>query len=80
MKSANDNEVNDDVGARELYDEMDIRFPNLFFSPLWTSVINTKLGSLGYNDAKIALGESRVFELPHVTEARIFDVHHGWVT
>ena len=33
MKSANDNEVNDDVGARELYDEMDIRFPNLFFSP-----------------------------------------------
>ena len=35
----------------------------------------------GYNDAKIALGEPRVFELPHVTEAaRIFDVHHGWVT
>jgi len=33
------------------------------------------------NDAKIALGEPRVFELPHVTEAaRIFDVHHGWVT
>jgi hypothetical protein len=46
MKSANDNEVNDDVGARELYDEMDIRFANLFFSPQWTSVINTNLGSL----------------------------------
>jgi NAD(P)-dependent dehydrogenase (short-subunit alcohol dehydrogenase family) len=46
MKSANDNEVNDDVGARELYDETDIRFPNLFFSPQWTSVINTNLGSL----------------------------------
>ena len=46
MKSANDNEVNDDVGARELYDEMDIRFPNLFFSPQWTSVINPNLGSL----------------------------------
>ena len=38
MKSVNDNEVNDDVGARELYDEMDI--------PQWTSVINTNLGSL----------------------------------
>ena len=46
MKSANDNDVNDDVGAPELYDEMDIRFPNLFFSPQWTSVINTNLGSL----------------------------------
>jgi NTE family protein len=35
----------------------------------------------GYDDTKIALGEPRVFELPHVTEAaRIFDVHHGWVT
>jgi NTE family protein len=35
----------------------------------------------GYDDAKIALGEPRVFELPHVTEAaRIFDVHHGWAT
>lgn len=35
----------------------------------------------GYDDAKIALGEPRVFELPHITEAaRIFDVHHGWAT
>jgi len=35
----------------------------------------------GYHDAKIALAEPRVFELPHVTEAaRIFDVHHGWAT
>ena len=35
----------------------------------------------GYYDAKIALAEPRVFELPHVTEAaRIFDVHHGWAT
>ena len=35
----------------------------------------------GYNDAKIALGEPRVFELAHVTEAaRIFDAHHGLVT
>jgi NTE family protein len=35
----------------------------------------------GYDDTKIALGEPRVFELPHVSEAaRIFDVHHGWVT
>jgi short chain dehydrogenase len=36
----------DDVGARELYDEMDVRFPNLFFSPQWSSVINPNLGSL----------------------------------
>ena len=35
----------------------------------------------GYDDAKLALGESRVFQLPHITEAaRIFDVHHGWAT
>ena len=35
----------------------------------------------GYDDAKIALGEPRVFVLPHITEAaRIFDVHHGWTT
>ena len=35
----------------------------------------------GYNDAKIALGETRVFQLPDVTEAaRIFNVRHGWVT
>ncbi len=33
----------------------------------------------GYDDAKLAMGERRIFELPHVTEAaRIFDVHHGW--
>jgi hypothetical protein len=35
----------------------------------------------GYNDAKIALIEPRVFELPHVREAaRIFNVHRGWMT
>ena len=35
----------------------------------------------GHDDAKIALREPRVFELPHITEAaRIFDVHHGWAT
>jgi NTE family protein len=35
----------------------------------------------GYDDAKIALGEHRVFELPHIAETRrIFDVHHGWAT
>ena len=35
----------------------------------------------GYDDAQVALGEPRVFELPHITEAaRIFDVHHGWAT
>jgi NTE family protein len=33
----------------------------------------------GYDDAKVALSEPGVFELPDITEAaRIFDVHHGW--
>ena len=32
----------------------------------------------GYDDAKIALNEPRVFELPNITEAaRVFDVHRG---
>ncbi len=35
----------------------------------------------GYDDAKIALSEPRVFELPNITEAaRVFDVHRGWAT
>jgi NTE family protein len=35
----------------------------------------------GYDDARNALAEPRIFELPHITEmARIFDVHHGWAT
>jgi NTE family protein len=35
----------------------------------------------GYDDTRRALGEPRVFELPHVSEAaRIFDVHRGWMT
>ncbi len=35
----------------------------------------------GYEDTKAALGEPGILELPHVSEAaRIFDVHHGWMS
>jgi hypothetical protein len=34
----------------------------------------------GYEDTKVALGESAVLEPPPVAEAiRIFDVHRGWI-
>jgi NTE family protein len=34
----------------------------------------------GYEDTKVALGETAVLEPPHVAEAiRIFDVHRGWI-